>query len=275
MMASLGTWLGQMPLWAAGLIMLAILLLIAGIGYGMRLVHDARSPPTDSEKEGGQEGYLVSGVLGLFALLLGFTFALAVDRFDMRRGFVLDEANAIGTAYLRAQLLEAPHRERISKLLVDYTDNRLVLAQLQGPPSPEQVVEHDRLVTGLWQATVAAFPSIRDYDFSSSFIDSMNTVIDLDASRIASRRAHVPPEVFVVLGIYGAGVALVLGYVLIGWRGRVAGAFLIALFTLAMLLIIDIDMPTTGGIRESQAPIERIRATLAASPPAVFDSAPQ
>jgi hypothetical protein len=130
-------------------------------------------------------------------------------------------------------------------------------------------------VTGIWQATVAAFPTIRDYDFSSSFIDSINTVIELDSARIAARRAHVPGEVFVVLAVYGAGVALVLGYVLIGWRGRIAGAFLMALFTLAVLLIFDIDSAATGGIRESQEPIERLRASLTDWPPAVFDSVQQ
>jgi hypothetical protein len=276
MTVAIQSFLGLFPLWVAGLIILAVLLGIGLIGFGLRRAHGKQRPASDKDdNEGSQEGYLVSGVLGLFALLLGFTFALAVDRFDMRRGFVLEEANAIGTAYLRSQLLEAPHRERISGLLVNYTDNRLLLAKLQGPPSPEQVAEHDRLVTGIWQATVAAFPTIRDYDFSSSFVDSINTVIDLDSARIAARQAHVPGEVFVVLAVYGAGVALVLGYVLVGWRGRIAGAFMIALFTLAVMLIFDIDSAATGGIRESQGPIERLRASLAAWPPEVFDSPPQ
>jgi hypothetical protein len=84
----------------------------------------------------------------------------------------------------------------------------------------------------------------------------------------------VPSEVFVVLAIYGTGVAFVLGYVLTGWRGRIAGTFLLALFTLALLLIIDIDGATSGGIRESQAPMERLKASLDAWTPAVFDSAP-
>jgi hypothetical protein len=213
-------------------------------------------------------------VLGLFALLLGFTFALAVDRFDARRVLVLEESNAIGKTYLRTQLLEQPHRDRISRLLASYTDNRIRLAGTRAPVPPDMLAENDRLVTQLWQATVAAFPTIRDYDFSSSYLDSMNTVIDLDQSRKTARLAHVPSEVFVVLAIYGTGVAFVLGYVLTGWRGRIAGTFLLALFTLALLLIIDIDGATSGGIRESQAPMERLKASLDAWTPAVFDSAP-
>jgi hypothetical protein len=265
----------ELPIWQLGLFILGSLLLIGGLGFGVRRWRRAsRLSASASENEGGQEGYLVSAVLGLFALLLGFTFALAVDRFDTRRLLVLDEANAIGKTYLRAQLLEQPHRDRISRLLVDYTGNRIELAKAPPPAPPELLAENDELVTRLWQATVAAFPTIRDYDFSSSFLDSMNTVIDLDASRKAARLAHVPTVVFVVLAVYGTGVAFVLGYVLTGWRGRVAGTFLLALFTLALLLIIDIDQPGTGGIRESQGPMERLRQSLSVWPPAVFDTTP-
>lgn len=269
------TWLAGMQLWQVGLIILAALIVSASFGYSARRWRDARAKKAPGDKEKDQEGYLVSAVLGLFALLLGFTFALAVDRFDARRGFVLDEANAIGTTYLRAQLLEAPHRERISRLLVAYTDNRLELASTREPVPAPLLEANNHLVTQLWQATVAAFPSIRDYDFSSSFLDSMNTVIDLDTSRKAARRAHVPATVFVVLGIYGIGAAMVLGYVLVGTRGRLTAASVLALFSLSFLLIIDIDRPTLGTIRESQEPIQWLRATLAASPPAIFDPVAQ
>jgi hypothetical protein len=266
----------QLPIWLFGLLVLGVLLLIGLAGYAVRQWHDARHRQPPEEKEGGQEGYLVSAVLGLFALLLGFTFALAVDRFDARRMLVLEEANAIGTTYLRAQLLEAPHRARISGLLVAYADNRIALGKATelDAGAREMLATNDRLVTELWQATAAAFPSIRDFDFSSSFIDSVNTVIELDAKRKTARRARVPPGVFAVLGIYGAGVALVLGYVLTGWRGRIAGVFLLALFTLSVMLIMDIDLPTSGRINESQEPIEQLRASLSGWRPAVFDSLP-
>ena len=272
-------WLGNVQLWQIGLIILAALLLAATIGYGFRRWREIqrKKEPYDNEdgdKE-GQEGYLVSSVLGLLALLLGFTFSLAVDRFDARRGFVLEEANAIGTVYLRTQLLEAPHRERLSRLLVTYTDNRLVLAGAREPVPPELLKANDQLVTQLWQATVAAFPTIKDYDFSSSYLESMNTVIDLDTSRKAARRAHVPSTVFLVLSIYAVGTAAVLGYVLVGIRGRISAAAVMMLFTLAFLLIIDIDRPTLGTVRESQGPMEWLRNSMQQNwQPQVFDQAP-
>jgi hypothetical protein len=271
-------WLGSVQLWQIGLIILAALLIAATVGYAAQRWRQARKKkePYENQEDSheGQEGYLVSAVLGLLALLLGFTFSLAVDRFDARRVFVLDEANAIGTAYLRTQLLEAPHRERLSRLLVAYTDNRLALAHAREPVPADLLKANNQLITQLWQATVAAFPSIKDYDFSSSYLESMNTVIDLDTSRKAARRAHVPGSVFLVLSIYAIGTAAVLGYVLIGIRGRISAAAVMMLFTLAFLLIIDIDRPTLGTVRESQAPMEWLRNSLQSWQPPVFDQPP-
>ena len=271
-MQSFETWLGQAQIWQVGLVILGLMLVFATIGYGVHRWNEAHFPGPRGEKDGNQEGYLVSAVLGLFAFLLGFTFALAVDRFDARRGFVLEEANAIGRTYLRTQLLEAPHRERISVLLVAYTENRIALAKERTPTASDALAKNDGLITSLWQATVAAFPSIKDYDFSSSYLDSMNTVIDLDAARKVGRRAHVPTTVFVVLGIYAFVTAAVLGYVLSGLRGRIAAAVVLVLFAMSFLLILDIDRPTIGTINESQEPMEWLRASMNTWQPHVFDT---
>jgi hypothetical protein len=273
-MQNFESWFAQAPLWLLGLITFSLMILCALLGYGARRLKHARDASAGKEDEDGQEGYLVSAMMGLFALLLGFTFAMAVDRYDFRRRAVLEEANAIGTTYLRTQILGAPHRERISRLLVAYTDNRIALGSAPFPPPPGLLAANDRLLTNLWQATLAAFPTIRDYDFSSSFLDSMNTVIDLDASRKAARQAHVPTTVFVVLVIYAAGTATVLGGVLISGRSRIPAVSVMALFVLALMLTIDIDRPTLGTIRESQGPIERLRASILAQSPEVFDMVP-
>src|SRR4030095_4387887 len=115
--------------WPIWLIALATLVLLIGMMFLGALIRRRRDGRAEGEEEARtHEGYIVSGALGLLALLLGFTFALAVDRFDARRGLVLEEANAIGTTYLRAQLLDEPHRSRLSRLLAGYAQNRLDLA---------------------------------------------------------------------------------------------------------------------------------------------------
>ena len=83
------------PVWLIGLVTLVLLLGLMVLGAAARRRRDRRAE--EGEEARTHEGYIVSGALGLLALLLGFTFALAVDRFDARRGLVLEEANAIGT----------------------------------------------------------------------------------------------------------------------------------------------------------------------------------
>src|SRR5687768_15219741 len=117
MVADILDWTGQVPTWLLGLLLLAFALAAGYVSQLLRLRGDRRREESGSGlATDNQEGYIVSGVLGLLALMLGFTLAMAVDRFDTRRLLVLQEANAVGTTYLRAQLLDEPHRARISKL---------------------------------------------------------------------------------------------------------------------------------------------------------------
>jgi hypothetical protein len=263
-------WINLFPVAILGLLLLACALVAGFFGHWVRLRSGRRLSDAGFASD-GQEGYIVSGVLGLLALMLGFTLAMAVERFDTRRTLVLEEANAIGTTYLRAQLLGEPHRTRLSKLLVDYTENRIALATANRAEVSALLANNDRMLTDLWAATSAAFDSISDLDFSSSFVETMNNLIDLDAARKASRLAHVPTEVLVLLAIYIVVTGGVLGYVLTGYHGQLAGAFLITLLTFSLMLIIDLERPTRGGIVESQAPMELLRDSLRKQPPEVFD----
>jgi len=267
-MTSLATWFAFSPLWQIAIVIFVGMTCAAAIGYRLRS-QGARDGGSDS---GGEEGFMVSAVMGLLALLVGFTFSLAIDRYDTRRGRVLDDANAIGTAYLQTQLLGAPHRARLSQLLSDFTDNRLAIGNV-GPGQRQSalIARNDRLITDLWTATVAAYPSIRQVDFSSTYVGSMNHLIDMDAARKTSRTAHVPPAVLVVLFGYQFIAAGVMGYVLVGRRGRQAAGLLFLLFGTSLLLIIDIDRPTSGLITESQQPMVDLQASIRAQPPAIFD----
>jgi hypothetical protein len=239
---------------------------------GHVLTHGRDRRAKDAEKEGHETAsFALSTVLGLVALLLGFTFSLAADRFDARRRLVLQEANAIETAYLRSQLLGEPHRTRMSELLVRYTGNRLVLAEAK----PEQVSEllaiNDRLVGDMWAATGAAFDSVKELDFSSEFIESINQVVELDSARKVARLTRVPAGVFVVLFLCLLASASMLGYVTSWSKGRAAPALLLLLFSIVFMLIIDLDRPTSGTILETQLPMKDLQKSLAAWPPSTFD----
>ena len=106
------------PTWLIALVVAALLLGSAGLGQLVR----RRLPIERSDEEKVGEQLIVSAMIGLLALLLGFTFALAIDRFDTRRVLVLEESNAIGTTWLRAQMLDEPGRTRLSRLLEGYTE---------------------------------------------------------------------------------------------------------------------------------------------------------
>lgn len=263
-------WVDGAPMLVLGGAVLVLMALAVATGVMIKRQH-LRDRHGKDDGVGDGESYMVSGVLGLLALLMGFTFALAVDRFETRRTLVMQEANAIGTAYLRTQLLDEPHRARISGLLIDYAENRVALGKSNVARNPQLLVKNDRLVTELWAATASAFQTIKGLDFSSAFLESMNTLIDLDASRKAARLVRVPTEVFGVLVIYVIVTAGVLGYVFVGKRGRSAAAVMLFMLSMSLLLIVDIDRPTGGGVREGQGPMERLVESFKATPGSAYD----
>jgi hypothetical protein len=264
-------WLNAAPLWVIALILFSSMSVAAYVAMRVRDYRDRSKSPSEGESE-THEGYIVSATLGLLALLMGFTFSLAVDRFETRRALVREEANAIGTAYFRAQLLDQPHRDRTATLLLRYLDNRIALAKAEpGKKQRELLAINDALITDLWAATAAAFETIKGLDWSSTYLDTINRVTELDLSRKVARAARVPVEVFAVLAIYMVAAAFVLGYVLRGQVVSFAAGTLLGLFTLALVLIIDIDRPTGGGIFENQRAMELLQERLMAQSPNAYD----
>jgi hypothetical protein len=258
------------PIWLLGLALLAILSLAAAGGYRLRRAHDAKT----EDAEDSQEGYIFSAVAGLLALLMGFTFTMAVDRFDARRALVREEASAIGQAYLQTQLLPEPHKARISALLKAYAYNRIQLGRAaRDRQGLALLARNDTLIAELWSATVAAWDSIKSLDFSSAYVESMNGVVHYDWERKTARTAHVPTAIFGVQTIYLAVTAVVLGYLLRGRRARLSIGVLLVLFTLSLMLIVDIDRPVGGRVVESQRPMEDLGRFIAEHPPESFGSA--
>lgn len=253
-LTAFGAWLSNTSL----LIVACILFAMSGAAFLLGLYMRRRS--TMEAQEG--DSLLTSSVLGLLALLLSFTFSLASDRFDARRLLVQQEANAIGALYLRAQLLEEPYRTRVRHAVTTYTENRIALAQAGSSRRPNLIVENDRLLREIWSESAAAFGSIRGLDFSSTFYDSVNDVIALDGMRKSARRAHVPPVILILLFLYVASSAGMLGFFPRTKRGLLQSGFFLLLLQLFLLAIVDIDQPTLGAVRESQEPMENMRTTL-------------
>ncbi len=261
-------WLSRIPIWPVGILLLA--LMTASFFFG-RWVHVRMTRRGAVKKNTTFDGFIVSAVLGLLALLLGFTFSLSIQRFEERRQLVLNQANAIGTAYLRAQLLDAPHRNRLSRLFVDYTHSQIDLAAADFPVTGPLRLKNDAIVTDIWSATSAALTMPRNVPYSVLIGNAVNDVIDLDEDRNTARGLRVPTEVYIVLLGYLLSVAVLLGYEIEKGRSTFIACFVLSLMTISLLLVIDIDRPGSGGIQESQEPMLRLRDSFAQQHPAVFD----
>lgn len=266
----LTNWLTNLSIIGTGIVTLGILLVSAALGQLLRRAQARRKRAgPESEPSVAQEGYLLSSALGLLGLLLAFTFGMVLNRYEARRDLVTKEANAIGTSYLRAQLLDEPHRARLSNLLVAYTENRIQLASTDD--QRELMTTNDRLLTEIWAAVSAARESALQHGLTTSLLGTYNEVIDLDTERKLAWQLRIPSEVMYLVIVFIAVTAAVVGHQVDGPRGKRAALVLFLLLTLSITVITDINRPMHGSARESQLPMQMLLASLKAQPPQAFD----
>jgi hypothetical protein len=240
--------------WLVFLLLVVLMFAFADGGYrlGLRL-HAAKD-----EARKGQIGAIQAAVLGLLGLLLGFTFAMAVERYETRRGLVVKEANAIGTTYLRASLLPDGHQAPVKQLLRRYVEFRLTYWPLIDDPA--KFTEGTRLVGGvqteLWKHATASAKEAPN-DITATFIDSLNETIDTDAERIAAMRAGIPGGVWFLLVTVAAFGCATTSYAAgaDGARSKLGSIFLPLLIAVVIVMIFDISHPRVGVIQIGQQPL--------------------
>lgn len=212
---------------------------------------------------------LEASVLGLLALMLSFTFAMAVSRYDARRDSVLKEANAIGTAALRARLLPAPQSAESLRLLRDYVGVRVDLLGRAGDRGAVDgaISRSNEDQERLWRLARAAMAKGAGMG-PSLYIQALNDVFDQQEARLTAYRHRVPRIVFWALyGIAAVGLGF-SGYAsgLEKRRWRVPVYVVNVLVAGVILLIQDIDRPDNGAIKVDQQPILDAAAAIAAFP---------
>jgi hypothetical protein len=251
-------WVETAPLALVGLLFMAVLAIGVEVGYrGQRWLTRHKAA-----EGGGAPDHLLSAVLGLLALLLGFTFSLSLNRFEARRDLVVREANAIGTVWLRANLLEEPARGELRGLLQQYVDVRLAWSETEG--DGHTMAATNSLQNQLWAVTGRAVRADSSALLSRGLMDAMNDAFDLAGSRAAARAAHIPGRVLGVLLLYAALSMVMLGYMLAagGRPHRLATTLLLALLSLAVVVILDLDRPRDGAIQVSQQPLIDLKAGM-------------
>src|SRR3954466_7961607 len=140
----------------------------------------------------GNISALESGLLGLMALIVGFTFLMALTRFETRREAVVNEANAIGTTALRARLLPEPHRTESLKLLQEYAQIRIdyIPTGKSFAELPTLVEHSNNIQEALWQQVKALSAKDNNMVPTGLFIQALNEMIDDQGKRLSALRNY-------------------------------------------------------------------------------------
>lgn len=241
-----------LPLWLFFIVSTTLGVLALECGYRMGRRSKSLLP---GEKE-APVGAMVGSLLGLLAIILAFTFNLAASRFDARRTVILEEANAIGTTYLRAQLLPEPNQSEVCKLLSEYVDLRLSMVR-EG--TIREGLKHSAILhEKLWQQVKRVADKSSSPFMNGFFMQSLNQVIDLHSKRVfLGLHNRIPFTIWMALFLLE-----LIGMVAIGYQAGLAATrrspmmLLMAMaFTIILFLIVDLDRSQEGFLRISQQPL--------------------
>jgi hypothetical protein len=252
--------LDAIPLWAV--FVLTALVVLVAIEAGFRL--GGRRHRRATGEQAGPVGTMVGATLALLAFMLGFTFSFAAGRVDARRTALMNEANAIGTTYLRADMLSEPHRSEIRRLLRDDVNAQIEATRVQNVQPYAALV--DSIHTQLWAHATTLGRENPNSIVVGIFIQTLNDAIDQYAVRLMSVRTRVAAPVWAVLYVLMFLALLAMGYqIALTETARSPAVMLVALsFALVLGLVADLDRPHEGSIRVSQQPLIDLQTMMQA-----------
>ena len=256
--------LDHIPLWCFFVVVIVLSILTVEFGYRFgrwRLAHK-------SEERETPVAAMVASILGLLAFILAFTFSMAASRFDARRQVVLEEANSIGTTYLRSQLLPEPQRSEIVKRLREYTAIRV--QPLNMGIMKDLMKQSDELLKQIWSQAVMAADKDPKSITTGLFLQSLNETIDIHSKRVfIGLRNRIPLSIWIALFSL-----TLLGMFSIGYQAGLSGThrspemlIMTLSFTLVLYLIVDLDRGQEGFLKVSQQAMIDVLNTLENSKP--------
>lgn len=233
----------SVPLWNVLIFTLLAVLIAIELGYQagrLRAVKQA----FDSE---ALLSAMTGAHLALLAFIMAFSFSMASEHHSDRKKLILEEANVITTAHLRAQLMPEPYDESIGKLLRDYASLRASIGS--STQAVKLIQDSEKLHALLWQQVKLLAENGRGSEIEALLIESINQVFDIHERRVAAGlRNRVPPSIwvslFALLSLSMAGIGYFSG--MKGHRNPIASTGLALSFSLVMFLIADLDRPTGG-----------------------------
>ena len=246
----------QMPTLVIGLFFAVILLAALEVGY--RIGRRRRRTATEADRK-DQADLVPTSMYALLGLMLAFTYAFTVSRADLRKQAVIDEANAIGTAFLRAGLAPEPSRTELRKALLDYAKTRVVVVTTETAVTTEQlrktVAGTLQTLSKIWPITeqlVNAKPNPGPVE--ASIVQSINEVIDMNTKRLAVSFDRLPGIVLLMLLFIASTSVAMTGFYagLSGRLHRLRFTLLALVLAAVMLVITDFDRPIRGFVQVSQ-----------------------
>jgi len=190
---------------------------------------------------------VLSAALTLLALITGFSFAMAVTRYDQRKNFEEAEANAIGTAYVRADILPAEHATKLRQLLRKYLDQRVAFYVARGGSRIDGInAETQNLQAELW-STVMRAVTPQGTMVEALVVSGMNDVLNSQGYTQAAWWNRIPAAAWGMMGLVALSCNFLFGY---GERRGTALALVLPLIvSLSFFLIADMDSPRSGVVR--------------------------
>ena len=247
------------PLWVIFLISAAVIVGASEIGRRLGVRAAAGGGDNITTLEGA--------ILGLLALMISFTFAMSLSRFEARRDAILNEANAIGTAALRARLLPAPQGAAALGLVREYLKVRLdMTGRILGAAELDAAAAHSgALQEALWRQATSAAAGDNAMVPTGIFIQAINEMIDDQEKFVIATHNRVPNIVVIALYCIATVASTFTGYAggLESRRSRLPVYVMGVLVASVILLIQDLDRPTSGFIWVSQQPLIDAAASMA------------
>jgi len=236
----------------------ALLLLWAASRLGAHL----RGLRSDAPRLDDADFNLVVGaILTLLGLVTGFTFAMAVTRFDQRKNYEEQEANAIGTEYVRVDVLSPSQADRIRALLRDYVDQRIVYYTVRDQKRLRQTRARTlQLQSSLWSAVVPSAIAQPD-PISALVMSGMNDVLNSEGYTEAAWRNRIPAAAWALLFLTAIFCNLLFGYHAHG-KPSVVLLVLPTALAISFFLIAEIDSPRSGVIRVHAQNLESLADSL-------------
>ncbi len=194
-----------------------------------------------------------AAIFGLMGLMIAFTFSGAAQRYELRRQLVVDEANAIGTSYLRLDLLPASRQAALRDAYRRYLEARIAKTRVlpDVKASEEQMAIATRLQQEIWAGTIAALAEAPPHAMIV-VLPALNEMIDVTTNRAIAALTHTPKLIMAMLLLLSLVCSLLAGYVIAGTHTRQVGLHLLAfalVMTTTIYIIIDLDYPRHGIIQ--------------------------